>query len=118
MSILFCIDGVCNWSQTLKIWIKIGIVNKSGARMLYNSQDILWRRKLEEQAELQQAIELQNRRLMSLKLLDVRRSNHHRALSTGAVNLSPTLSSNLYSRNAMLSSSDRSSPEFPEGIVP
>lgn len=85
--------------------------------MLYDNQDILWRRKLEEQADLQQAIELQNRRLMSLKLLDVKRSNHHRAFSTGAVNLSPTFTPNLYSRSAMLSCSDRSSPEFMEGIV-
>lgn len=85
--------------------------------MLYNNQDILWRRKLEEQADLQQAIELQNRRLMSLKLLDVKRSNHHRALSTGAVNLSPTFSPKLYNRSCVLSSSDRSGPEFPEGIV-
>ncbi|KAL8109628.1 zinc finger CCCH domain-containing protein 53-like isoform X1 [Apium graveolens] len=85
-----------------------------GERMLYDNQDILWRRKLEEQAELQQAIELQNRRLMNLKLLDVKRSNHHRALSTGAVNLSPMFYPNPYSRSPLLPSSDRSSPEFPE----
>ncbi|KAL8555322.1 hypothetical protein ACS0TY_003216 [Phlomoides rotata] len=57
-----------------------------GPRMFYNTQDMLWRRKLEEQADLQQAIELQNRRrLMGLQLLDVKHRNtphHHRALST------------------------------------
>ncbi|KAL0413659.1 UNVERIFIED_CONTAM: Zinc finger CCCH domain-containing protein 53 [Sesamum radiatum] len=53
-----------------------------GSRMFYNTQDILWRRKLEEQADLQQAIELQNRRLMGLQLLDVKRNSHHRTLST------------------------------------
>ncbi|XP_038980370.1 zinc finger CCCH domain-containing protein 53-like isoform X2 [Phoenix dactylifera] len=48
------------------------------ARMLYNStssQELLLRRKLEEQqqaAELQQAIELQNRRFMGLQLLDLK----------------------------------------------
>ncbi|KAI0527569.1 hypothetical protein KFK09_003173 [Dendrobium nobile] len=48
-----------------------------GARMLYSSgnQDILLRRKLEEQRELQQAIELQHRRFMGLQLLDLKRNN-------------------------------------------
>ncbi|GFP83229.1 serine/threonine-protein kinase sapk9 [Phtheirospermum japonicum] len=56
-----------------------------GARMFYNSRDMLWNQKLEEQADLQQAIELQNRRLMGLQLLDVKRnSHHHHTLSTGA----------------------------------
>ncbi|XP_057790019.1 zinc finger CCCH domain-containing protein 53 [Salvia miltiorrhiza] len=74
-----------------------------GARMLYNTQDMLWRRKLEEQADLQQAIELQNKRLMGLQLLDVKRNSHHRTLSTGAVMSSPTTFS-----------SNRSSPEARE----
>ncbi|RAL45179.1 hypothetical protein DM860_014589 [Cuscuta australis] len=55
-----------------------------GARALYpSSQDMLWRRKLEEQADLQQAIEMHSRRLMNLQLLDVKRNSHHRAFSTG-----------------------------------
>ncbi|GJW15228.1 hypothetical protein Tco_0019361 [Tanacetum coccineum] len=45
-----------------------------GARMLYKSQDLLWRKKFEEQADLQHAVELQNRRLMDLQLLDVKRN--------------------------------------------
>ena len=85
--------------------------------MLYNSQDMLQRKKLAEQADLQQAIELQNRRLMSLKLLDAKRSYHHRAFSTGAVDISSTFLPNHCRRSSMLSSSDCSSPEFPEGIV-
>ncbi|KAL4561984.1 hypothetical protein LXL04_034170 [Taraxacum kok-saghyz] len=36
--------------------------------MLYNSQDLLWRKKLEEQGDLQHAIELQNRRIVDLQL--------------------------------------------------
>ncbi|GFP96433.1 zinc finger CCCH domain-containing protein 53 [Phtheirospermum japonicum] len=48
-----------------------------GARMFYNTRDMLWNRKLEEQADLQQSIELQNRRLMGLQLLDVKRNSHH-----------------------------------------
>ncbi|KZV47278.1 zinc finger CCCH domain-containing protein 53-like [Dorcoceras hygrometricum] len=80
-----------------------------GARMLYNTQDILWRRKLEEQADLQQAIELQNRRLMSLQLLDVKRNSHNRTLSTGAI-FSPSAQSPTFNNHSMVFS-DRSSPE-------
>ncbi|KAL1545260.1 zinc finger CCCH domain-containing protein 53-like [Salvia divinorum] len=81
-----------------------------GARMLYNTQDLLWRRKLEEQADLQQAIEIQNRRLMGLQLLDVKRNSHHRTLSTGAVMSSPmTFSPTFFGH-----SSNRTSPEFKE----
>ncbi|GFP83715.1 zinc finger CCCH domain-containing protein 22 [Phtheirospermum japonicum] len=62
-----------------------------GARMFYNTRYMLWNRKLEEQADLQQAIELQNMRLMGLQLLDVKRnSHHHRTLSTGVVVSPPT----------------------------
>ncbi|CAN1267731.1 Zinc finger CCCH domain-containing protein 55 [Linum perenne] len=43
-----------------------------GPRMPYNSQEVMMRRKLEEQAELQQAIELQGRRLVNLQLPDLR----------------------------------------------
>ncbi|XP_058226439.1 zinc finger CCCH domain-containing protein 22-like isoform X2 [Rhododendron vialii] len=50
-----------------------------GATMLYNTKEMILRRKMEEQAELQQAIELQGRRLMHLQLMDLR--NHHHNLS-------------------------------------
>ena len=76
--------------------------------MFYNSQDMLWRRKLEEQAELQQALELQSRRLMSLQLLDVKK-HHHRALSAGSPIPSPTQSPNFFSQNLVLSSIQSSS---------
>ncbi|XP_059311666.1 zinc finger CCCH domain-containing protein 53-like isoform X1 [Lycium ferocissimum] len=81
-----------------------------GARMFYNSQDAMWRRKLEEQADLQQAIELQSRRLMNLQLLDVKRSTHHRALSLGAVIPSPPHSPGFFNQN-MVRSTDFSSRE-------
>ncbi|KAK4372062.1 hypothetical protein RND71_007446 [Anisodus tanguticus] len=81
-----------------------------GARMFYNSQDAMWRRKLEEQADLQQAIELQSRRLMNLQLLDVKRSSHHRALSMGAVIPSPPHSPGFFSPN-LVRSTDFSSRE-------
>ncbi|KAL8154317.1 hypothetical protein V2J09_012077 [Rumex salicifolius] len=58
--------------------------NQLGSRIMYNnSEEVLWRRKLEEQADMQQAIELHSKRLMNLQL-DVKRSQHTRALSAGA----------------------------------
>lgn len=50
---------------------------------------------MEEQADLQQALELQSRRLMGLQLLDVKKNHHHRALSTGSPIPSPN-SPNLF----------------------
>nr|GMD71460.1 zinc finger CCCH domain-containing protein 23 isoform X2 [Ipomoea batatas] len=45
-----------------------------GPRMFYNSREEMLRRKLEQEAELQQAIELQERRLMTMQLVD--QKNH------------------------------------------
>ncbi|KAJ9558219.1 hypothetical protein OSB04_012833 [Centaurea solstitialis] len=92
-----------------------------GARMLYNSQDLLWRKKLEEQADFQHAIELQNRRLMDLQLLDVKRSHHHhRALSSGAAIPSPTCYSPSYLNHSSVFASDNrssSSPDSEDGLL-
>ncbi|CAN0891836.1 Zinc finger CCCH domain-containing protein 55 [Linum grandiflorum] len=58
-----------------------------GPRMTYNSQELMLRRKLEEQAELQVAIELQGRRLVNLQLPNMRGDyvhHHQRSLSIGA----------------------------------
>ena len=55
--------------------------------MFHNPHEIMLRRKLEEQAELQQAIELQQRRLMNLQLPDFKNNQirrHQRTLSVGA----------------------------------
>ncbi|RDX96852.1 Zinc finger CCCH domain-containing protein 53, partial [Mucuna pruriens] len=84
-----------------------------GGRMFYNTQDMLWRRKLEEQADLQQALELQSRRLMSLQLLDIKKQ-HHRALSSGSPIPSPTHSPNMFNQNLLLSSFHSSSSESQE----
>ncbi|KAF5735807.1 putative Zinc finger family protein / RNA recognition motif-containing protein [Tripterygium wilfordii] len=65
-----------------------------GARMFYNTQEMLLRRKLEEN-ELQQAIELQGRRLMNLQLMDLKNQRDyqfHHGLSTNSPIPSPTLS--------------------------
>ncbi|KAI3827015.1 hypothetical protein L1987_01076 [Smallanthus sonchifolius] len=98
-----------------------------GARMLYNGQDLLWRKKLEEQADLQHAIELQNRRIMDLQLLDVKNSHHHhhhhqhqRALSTGAAIPSPTCYSPSYLNHSSVFASDNrssSSPDSEDGLI-
>lgn len=46
---------------------------------------MMLRRKLEEQADLQQAIELQSRRLLNLQLPDLKNNSiHHRSLSVGS----------------------------------
>uniref|UniRef100_A0A2P2LH84 Zinc finger CCCH domain-containing protein 55-like n=1 Tax=Rhizophora mucronata TaxID=61149 RepID=A0A2P2LH84_RHIMU len=64
-----------------------------GTRLQYNNQAMILRRKLEEQAELQQAIELQGRRLMNLQLPDIREAYNHChqcSLSVGAPISLPT----------------------------
>ncbi|KAG8653049.1 hypothetical protein MANES_06G161900v8 [Manihot esculenta] len=47
------------------------------ARMLYNTQEMMLRRKLEQQVELQQKMELQGRRLINLQLPDLRGDYFH-----------------------------------------
>ncbi|XP_011629245.1 zinc finger CCCH domain-containing protein 53 isoform X2 [Amborella trichopoda] len=70
-----------------------------GSRFFYDSHEVL-RRKLEEQADLQQALELQGRRFMELQLLDVKRrssSNRisvvnqfdHRATGPASITITP-----------------------------
>ncbi|BBG96455.1 zinc finger CCCH-type family protein / RNA recognition motif-containing protein [Prunus dulcis] len=83
-----------------------------GARMFYNPQDMLWRRKLEEQAELQQALEIQSRRLMGLQLLDVKK-HHHRSLSSSSPIQSPTQSPSMFNQNLMFPSIPNG-PEVPQ----
>ncbi|CAL9145770.1 unnamed protein product [Musa hybrid cultivar] len=63
-----------------------------GSRMMFNNsinQEALLKRKLEEQkqvAELQQAIELQNRRFMGLQVLDLKNRNHFNSIATTTTN--------------------------------
>ncbi|KAF2287426.1 hypothetical protein GH714_039870 [Hevea brasiliensis] len=87
-----------------------------GARMFQNTPEMLLRRKLEEQAELQQAIELQGRRLMNLQLLDFKNHNNHQylhGLSTGSPIPSPTLSHTTNSQN-LIFPADGIDQEVPE----
>ncbi|KAE8714857.1 hypothetical protein F3Y22_tig00110187pilonHSYRG00146 [Hibiscus syriacus] len=73
-----------------------------GLRAFYNTQDLLWRRKLEEQADLQQALELQNRRLMGLQLLGAKKNHHHRALSSGSPIPLPTHTPKMFNQSLVL----------------
>lgn len=70
--------------------------------MFCDSQDLMWRSKLEE-------------RLMGLQLLDVKRPMHHRTHSTSASFPSPTNSANFFSQ-VPGHPFDRSSPEAINGI--
>ncbi|OMO54480.1 hypothetical protein COLO4_36466 [Corchorus olitorius] len=87
-----------------------------GARMFYNTQEMLLRRKLEEQADLQQALELQGRRLMNLQLLDFKNNHHpqfHPGLSTGSPIPSPTVS-HASNNQALIFPADGIDQEVPE----
>ncbi|KAF6136672.1 hypothetical protein GIB67_016128, partial [Kingdonia uniflora] len=87
-----------------------------GPRMFNNThQDMILRRKLEE-AELQQALELQSRRLMGLQLLDIKKLHHHQNnMSSGSSPIcsphSPHMNHNLIVPPSSLS--DRSSHDSP-----
>ncbi|XP_050368096.1 zinc finger CCCH domain-containing protein 46-like isoform X2 [Argentina anserina] len=68
-----------------------------GSRMYYSTQEMLVRRKLEDQANLEHAIELQERRLMNMQLLGIKNNNRqqyyqYQGLSEGSPFPSPTLS--------------------------
>ncbi|XP_039019162.1 zinc finger CCCH domain-containing protein 55-like [Hibiscus syriacus] len=58
-----------------------------GAKMFYNAPEMMLRRELEEQADLQHSIELQRRRLVNLQLPDFKKDgihHHHCGLLVGA----------------------------------
>ncbi|KAM1100598.1 hypothetical protein ACFX15_006803 [Malus domestica] len=86
-----------------------------GSRMFYNTEDMLLRRKIEEQANLHQAIEIQERRLMNLRLLGIKTNNlHHQnqyynGLPQGSPFPSPTLAH--ASKNQSLNFSPKDSNE-------
>lgn len=74
-----------------------------------SANELLLRRKLEEQqqaAELQQAIELQSRRLMGLQLLDLKA----RAAATAAASPMPTPFANAFASSQPVSTTAVESP--------
>lgn len=48
-----------------------------GSRVLFSTQEMVLRRKLEQEAELQHALELQGRRMMNLQLMDLKNQHHN-----------------------------------------
>ncbi|KAL6563892.1 hypothetical protein OROHE_005132 [Orobanche hederae] len=48
-----------------------------GPRMLLSPREMMLRRKLEQEAEMQYSIELQGRRMMNLQLMDMENANHN-----------------------------------------
>ncbi|GAA0143005.1 RNA metabolism protein [Lithospermum erythrorhizon] len=50
-----------------------------GGRTFYNAKEMMLKNKLEEQAELQQAIELQGRRLLNMRMMDLKNNFNHQS---------------------------------------
>ncbi|GAA0172792.1 hypothetical protein Leryth_009619 [Lithospermum erythrorhizon] len=53
-----------------------------GGRTFYNAKEMMLKNKLEEQNDLQQAIELQDRRMMDMHLMDLKNYNNHQSLTS------------------------------------
>ncbi|XWS28325.1 hypothetical protein CRYUN_Cryun25bG0058700 [Craigia yunnanensis] len=106
--------SVCSSPSARDSWEPFGL--HIGAKMFYNTQEMLLRRKLDEQADLQQAIQLQGRRLMNLQPLDFK--NHHHSqfihgLSSGSPIPSPTVS-HTPNNQALIFPADGIDQEVPE----
>lgn len=86
--------------------------------MFYNTQEMMLRRKLEQEAELQQAIELQGRRLMNMQLMDLKNHhhNHHFQPSMMAGISSPNMSQSQANQSHILPR-DGINMEVPEGLL-
>ncbi|KAK4492353.1 hypothetical protein RD792_003157, partial [Penstemon davidsonii] len=86
--------------------------------MLFNTQEMMFRRKLEQEAELQNAIELQSRRVMNLQLMDLKNKHHnHRflpSLTSGVPISSPIRQSQLLMNQNFISSSEVFNQELSE----
>ncbi|CAA3006144.1 zinc finger CCCH domain-containing 22-like [Olea europaea subsp. europaea] len=48
-----------------------------GSRMFYNAQEMMLQRKMEQEAEVQHAIDLQGRRVMNMQLMDLKNQHHN-----------------------------------------
>ncbi|XP_065009419.1 zinc finger CCCH domain-containing protein 53-like isoform X2 [Musa acuminata AAA Group] len=95
-------------------------LHQLGAKMLYSStsEELLWRRKLEEQqqaAELQRAIELQGRRFMGLQILDLNNQSFPTSATSSSID-SPIITSAQPISNLDRSSSRVASPTEAESL--
>ncbi|CAI9785760.1 unnamed protein product [Fraxinus pennsylvanica] len=81
-----------------------------GSRMFYNAQEMMLQRKLEQEAELQHAIDLQGRRMMNMQLMDLKNQHHNihflSNLSASAPIGSPIQSQLQMNQNLILQSDD------------
>ncbi|KAL0287651.1 UNVERIFIED_CONTAM: Zinc finger CCCH domain-containing protein 22 [Sesamum angustifolium] len=79
-----------------------------GSRMLFSTQEMMLRRKLEQEAELQHAIELQGRRMINLQLMDLKNQHHNHhflpSLRAGISISSPRQSQLLMNQNFVAAS--------------
>lgn len=64
-------------SQGFPYKLRIYFDGFAGSRLFYSTQEMLLRRKLENQANLEQALELQERRLMNMQFLGIKNDSHH-----------------------------------------
>ncbi|GFQ01231.1 zinc finger CCCH domain-containing protein 55 [Phtheirospermum japonicum] len=79
-----------------------------GSRFLFNTQEMMFRRKLEQEAEIQHALDLQSRRMNNMNLVDLENPQHnsHRflpSLFSGAPISSPRQQQLLMGQNFIVS---------------
>lgn len=105
----------------IAFFVCCAILSSKGARLLNNTHEMMLRRRLEEQqAEFQQAIELQGRRLMNLQLPDLKNDgmyNHHhlRSFSVGSSAPIPIRANHNLSNHRIFSPSEAISQVASEG---
>lgn len=108
-----------NWCLFVSFFWGFLLIVASGSRMLFTAQELMLRRKLEQEAELQHALELQGRRMMNLQLMDLKNQHHNHHLlqgfRAGIPMSSPRQSQFLMNQNFM-AASDGSNQENSEGL--
>ncbi|XP_073063684.1 zinc finger CCCH domain-containing protein 53-like isoform X2 [Primulina eburnea] len=90
-----------------------------GSRILFGAQELMLRRKLEHEAELQHAIELQGRRLMNLRLMDLKTQRLSHPFLPRIPNSYPYCSprqSQLSTNRNLSSFSDNTNPDVSKGV--
>ncbi|CAA0813220.1 Zinc finger CCCH domain-containing protein 46 [Striga hermonthica] len=90
-----------------------------GSRMLFNTQDMMLRRQLEQEAEIQHALELQTRRMNNLQLVENPQLSHGflPSLFTGVPISSPRQQQLLMSQNFLDATTQDGLQELDGGLV-
>lgn len=95
-------------------------VSPAGSRMLLSTQEMMLRKKLEQEAELQHAIELQGQRMMSLQLRDLKNQNHNHhylQMFPAGISFSSPRPSQLLMNQHVTTSSHSINEEDSEGLL-